>query len=379
MDPHGLDDMGPLPEYLRNGTGPAVPIVTPAGDRMWLVRDYATARLVLSDARFSRAGAVEPDAPRFVDTQPVPASMMSMDGSEHTRLRRIIAGTFTSSRVAAMAPEVGRLVDRHLDAIEAAGPGADVMELLAVPLPLAVLCTLLGVPHEDSPRFASWVRVLFDISASTPQDKVRHRVELARYMAALVGRKREEPGTDLLTALIERHEGGELSLTELVTMGLSLLMAGYETTIGQIGLSVLTLLSEPDRRGGLLDDPAPAVEELLRLNPSTPLSFPRVALETVRLGEVTVRAGEGVVVSLLDANHDDRVFAAPARRRPAHLTFGHGPHRCPGAPLAGLQVRTAVEGLLRRFPGLRVDDGPGAVTWPEGLLTRGPERLRVQW
>src|SRR5688572_25809765 len=111
-NPHGLDDLGPLPEYLRTGAGPVVPIVTPAGDRMWLVRDYATARRVLSDARFSRAEAVVPDAPRFVDTQPVPASMMSMDGSEHTRLRRIITGTFTSSRVAAMAPEVERLVDR---------------------------------------------------------------------------------------------------------------------------------------------------------------------------------------------------------------------------------------------------------------------------
>lgn len=378
----GLDDIGPLPDHLRQGGGATVPIVTPMGDRMWLVRDYALARLVLADARFSRAEAVTPHAPRFNDAQPVPASMMSMDGSEHARLRRIITGTFTSGRVAAMAPGIERLVDRHLDDLEAAGPGADVMDRLAVPLPLAVLCTLMGVPHEDSRRFGTWVGVLFDISASTPQQKVRHRVELARYMAGLVERKRREPGADLLTALIERQEGGELSRTELVTMGLSLLMAGYETTIGQIGLTVLSLLAGPDRRDGFLERPAAAVEELLRLNPSTPLSFPRVAVETVELGDVTVRAGDGVLVSLFDANRDERVFPAGAAedRRPApHLTFGHGPHRCPGAPLAQLQVRIAVERLLRRFPQLRLTDDDRAVVWNDGLLTRGPAHLHVSW
>jgi hypothetical protein len=277
MNQLGLDELGPLPAFLRQRSGDVVPIVTPVGDRMWLVRDYTLARMVLTDARFSRAQAVAPHAPKPNDAQPVPASMMSMDGTEHARLRRIIAGTFTSGRVSAMSPYIERLVGGHLDTIAAAGPGADLMELLAVPLPLAVVCALLGVPREDSRRFATWVEVLFDISASTPREKARHRLELARYMAGLVDRKRREPGEDLLTALIGRHDGGELSMTELVTMGLSLLMAGYETTVGQIGLSVLLLLSDPAMRDGLLARPAPAVEELLRLNPSTPLSFPRAS------------------------------------------------------------------------------------------------------
>ncbi|MEV4641057.1 cytochrome P450 [Actinoplanes sp. NPDC049548] len=358
-----------------------VPVVTPAGDPMKLVRDYALGRSVLTDARFSRAAAVQPHAPKLVGAEPVSASMMSIDGAEHARLRRIVAGTFTSGRIAAMAPEIEKLVDGHLDDIEAAGPGADVMTLLAEPLPLTVMCALMGVPREDSERFQSWVTVLFDISASTPQDKVRHRVRLARYMTELVGRKRREPGRDLLTALIQRHDGGELSMTELVTMGLALLMAGYETTIGQIGLSVLSLLSDPALREAFLQRPEPALEELLRLNPSTPASFPRVATETVRLGEATIEAGEAVLVSLIDANRDERVFgqpAAPQRRRAAHLTFGHGPHRCPGAPLARLQVRTAAERLLRRFPAVRLAESE-PVVWREGLLTRGLTRLSVQW
>jgi cytochrome P450 len=367
------DGPGPLPEFLQHRAGDVVPVVTPAGDPMLLVRDYALGRGVLTDARFSRAEAVRPHAPKFIDAEPVPASMMSIDGTEHARLRRIIAGTFTSGRVAALAPYVEKLVDGHLDELEAAGPGADVMELLAEPLPLTVMCTLMGVPLADSREFSSWVTVLFDISASTPQDKVRHRVRLARYMTELVARKRREPGDDLLTALIRRHDGGELSMTELVTMGLALLMAGYETTIGQIGLSVLSLLSDPAMRAAFLAEPDATVEELLRLNPTTPASFPRVATETVRLGDTTVRAGEGVLVSLLDANRDEQALGRP------HLTFGHGPHRCPGAPLARLQVRAAVERLLRRFPALRLADVPEPVVWKEGLVTRGLTRLAVQW
>src|SRR5690349_19321256 len=118
MDPSGTDHLGPLPEFLRGQTGPVVPVVTPAGDPMMLVRDYALGRSVLSDARFSRAEAVRPHAPKFIDTEPVPSSLMSIDGAEHARLRRIIAGTFTSGRVAALAPDIEKLVGHHLDDIE---------------------------------------------------------------------------------------------------------------------------------------------------------------------------------------------------------------------------------------------------------------------
>lgn len=376
------DELGPLPEFLRHSTGDVVPVVTPMGDPILVVRDYALGRSVLTDARFSRAEASRPHAPKVVDAEPVSTSIISLDGAEHARLRRIIAGTFTTGRVAAMAPDIEQLVERHLDEIAAAGPGADVMELLAVPLPLAVLCTLLGVPHEDSHLFHAWIGVFFDISATSPRDKIRHRVALARYMANLVDRKRREPGNDLLSALIQRHEDGELSTTEVVTMGLAMLTAGYETTIGQIALSVLVLLSDPTMRKGFLERPDTMVEELLRLHPSTPASFPRVATEAVQLGDVTVEAGEGVMVSLLDANRDERAFVDPAEaadRRTPHLTFGHGPHRCPGGALARLQVKTAVERLLRRFPALRLAEVPEPVVWKEGMATRGLSRLAVQW
>lgn len=387
MSQYDFDKLGPLPELLGDRAGAVTSVITPAGDPMWLVRDYALARLVLTDRRFSRAEAVKPDAPWLNDAQPTPDSMMSMDGADHARLRRLVAGMFSTGRAAAMAPTIERVVSGHLDQIEASGPGTDLVAGLAAPLPLAVLCSLLGVPEEDSTRFRGWVEVLFDISATSPREKARHRLDLNRYMLELIRRKRERNEPDVLSELIAAHDRGEMSMPELVTMGLALLMAGYETTVGQIGLTVLALLTDPQTHAAVRESPdrlASTIEELTRLTPATPISFPRIAVEPVPLGDVTVQAGEAVVVSLLDANRDGQAFAEPAvlrsdRHGPGHLTFGHGAHRCLGAPLAGLQVHLAVELLLRRFPGLRLDPSPDAVLWKNGLATRGLTRLRVTW
>ncbi|MFH8470703.1 cytochrome P450 [Streptomyces sp. NPDC017991] len=379
--------LGPLPEFLQAGSDDVVPVVTPAGDKMWLVRDYALGRSVLTDKRFSRASAVLPAAPKFNDAQPTPNSMMSMDGSRHTQLRRIVSGAFSTGRIAAMRPLVEELADRHLDAMVAHGPGADFVEHLAAPLPLAVLCTLLGIPAEDGSRFRGWVEVLFDISASSPREKARHRVELADYITDLVNRKRQRPEDDLLTTLIGLHDQGELTMSELLTLGLTLLMAGYETTAGQLSLSLLSLLSDPDAHQELVARPertAAVVEELLRINPATPLAFPRVAVQPVELGSVTVQAGEAVLVALVHGNRDGKVFAEPESlaltgQDAVHLTFGHGVHRCLGAPLARLQVCLVLERLLRRFPALRLAAVDTPVVWKDGLATRGLSRLHVDW
>lgn len=384
---HGVDHLGPLPAFMATGGGDVIPIVTPMGDKMWLVRDYTLGRRVLADQRFSRAEAARPHAPRFNDAQPAADAMMSMDGAEHARLRRVVSSAFSPGRVAAMTPSIERLADERLDALAASGSGADIVAGLATPLPLAVLCAMLGIPPEDGDIFRDRVEVLFDIAASTPREKSRRRLELVDYMGDLIERKRRRTDEDLLTALIAAHEAGQLSLGELLTLGLTLLMAGYETTVGQIGLSVLALLSDPDTCEDLRAHPElvdPAVDELLRLTPATPLSFPRVAVEPVQLGAVTVQAGEAVVVSLLHGNRDTETWARPRRLCPrghaaAHLTFGHGVHRCLGAPLARLQLRIVLERLLLRFPALRIAPGPESVVWKEGLSIRGLARLRVEW
>ncbi|MGW4113684.1 cytochrome P450 [Actinosynnema sp. NPDC004786] len=384
---HGVDHLGPLPAFMAPGDGGVIPIVTPVGDKMWLVRDYALGRRLLADQRFSRAEATRPHAPRFNDAQPAADALMSMDGAEHARLRRIVSGAFSTRRVAALTASVERLADDLLDALAAAGPGADLVEGLANPLPMSVLCSMLGVPAEDAPAFRDRVEVLFDISASTPREKSGRRLELVEYMGELIARKRRADDEDLLTDLIAAQDEGRLSPGELLTLGLTLLMAGYETTVGQIALSVLALLSEPGAWENARDRPDlldPLVDDLLRLTPSTPLSFPRVAVEPVQLGAVTVQAGEAVVVSLLHGNRDPGTWARPDRLSPeehgeVHLTFGHGVHRCLGAPLARLQLRIVLQRLLARFPALRVAPGPESVVWKEGLSIRGLARLRVRW
>jgi cytochrome P450 len=386
VNPHDTARLGPLPEVLRTASGDVVSIVTPAGDRMWLVRGYELARFVLSDRRFSRAEAVTPEAPKFVEVQPVAQSLMSMDGSDHARLRRITARAFAAGRIEKLTPLVERLVDEQLKKMATAGPPVDFAAGPATQLPLAVMCGLLGVPADDTDHFKDSVGVLFDID-SHPRDVARRRLELVRYMTRLFARKQEQRGDDLLSALIAECEAGGMSRHEMLTMGLTLLMAGFESTIGQICLSVHSLLADSALSQRLADKPElvpDAVEELLRLNSASVITFPRVATALVQLGDVTVQPGEAVVVSMLDANRDAKAFPdperlVPDRGDPAHLAFGHGTHRCLGAPLARLQLRIVLTQLFAALPTLRLADVPDAVVWKDGQFTRGLARLMVAW
>ncbi|MEU0162745.1 cytochrome P450 [Streptomyces sp. NPDC006261] len=356
---------------------------------MWLVSDYALGRLVLSDRRFSRAAAVVPGAPRLNSAAPSPTSMMSLDGTDHARLRRIVVAAFTTGKVSAMAPLVRRTATDLLEGMSRGGGSADLVASFAEPLPVAVLGALLGVPVEDREIFDSSVEVLFDITASSDLEKSRQQLLLVDYMSTLIDRKRLRDDDDLLTDLIRAHDGDALSKAELVSLGLALLTAGYETTVGQISLAALAILQGGVPREWVKDEKRvdALVEELLRATPSTALSFPRVALEDIEIGGISVRAGEAVVVSLLHGNRDGSAFTEPEflrdDRSGAHLTFGHGIHRCLGAPLARLQVRSALLQLFAFFPELRLaeDESPAraAVVWKDGLITRGLSSLRVTW
>lgn len=385
-DPLVPEQFGPLPEFLTPPEpGRVVSVRTPVGAQMWLVRDYELGRQILSDPRFSRAAAVRPEAPKVNTANPSANSVMSLDGAEHAHLRRLVAGAFTPRRVAALAPSVERLAGELLDRLADRGPPADLIAAYADPLPLGVLSTLLGVPRKDHELFASWVDVLFDVTASDDHEKLWRRVALVDYMSDLIERKRRKPGEDLLSTLVEEHDRGELSKPALINLGVALLTAGYQTTAGQIGLAALVLLLDPEPRRAVQDGlVVPVVEELLRLTPSTPVTFPRVAVQDVELDGTTVRAGQAVIVSILDSNRSAAAFPDPEqlkiRAQPAaHLTFGHGPHYCLGAPLARLQLVVALSGLLRRLPDLRLADGDTSVVWPDGLATRGLSRLEVTW
>jgi cytochrome P450 len=367
--------LGPLPAFLDVRPDTPVTLVrVPTGDPMWLVTDYALGRMVLSDPRFSRAAAARPEVPKWGAVNPSPNSIMSMDGSAHARLRRIAAAAFTTRRVTEQAPFIERVAGELLDGM-ATGSRADLVAGYTSPLPLTALAALLGVPVADRPRFDASVAALFGMDAGTGTSRAQHELILVDYMSYLVARKREEPRDDVLSVLIRANDGGSLSRAELISFGLALLMAGYETTAGQLSMAVLALLSRDAVAADAWDDAA--IDELIRLTPATPMSFPRVATEDVQLAGTSVRAGEAVIVSLLHCNYDENVFGEQ-RRDARHLTFGHGVHRCLGAPLAQLQIKIALACLWRRFPGLRLA-GDDAVRWRDGLATRGLARLEVEW
>ena len=378
-----IDRHGPLSNVLRGASGAVTRVLTPTDHEVWVVGDYRLARQVLTDPRFSRAAAARPDAPTVNTANPAPTSMMSMDGAEHARLRRLVAGAFAPRRMAALEPDIRRRVDELLDGLVTAGPPADLIASFAAPLPIAVISALLGIPAEDRDRVQDWAGVLFDVTASTARDKARRSFALFQYMSRLIERKRAEPADDLLCTLIEAHDAGAVSRTELVDLALAVLTAGYETTVGQLGLSVLAHLLDTAPQGprrqnvqapvaGTAPFDEAAVEEYLRLTPATPMTFPRVAVEDVDLDGVTIRAGEAVVISLLHANVD----GGPST---PHLTFGHGVHFCLGAGLARLQLRIALRALLTRLPDLRLADTTDAVGWFGGMATRGLSRLLVTW
>ncbi|MFD4829475.1 cytochrome P450 [Streptomyces uncialis] len=357
----------------------------PYGEPAWLVTRYADARLVLGDQRFSRAAAAGHDEPRQQEGR-VPGGILSMDPPDHTRLRSLVAGAFTARRAEKLRPQVRELTASLLDELEAAGPPADLVDRFALPLPVAVICRLLGVPTEDRPRFRVWSDAALSTSSLTAAEFKANREELRAYMAGLIELHRQEPRDDLMTTLIEARDGGDrLSEVELIDLCVAVLVAGHETTASQIPNFVLTLLDHPDQLARLRARPAlvpDAVEELLRFVPlGSGAAAPRYATEDIEVGGTLVRAGTPVLVAAGAANRDALRFTAPgvldiARAGNQHLGFGHGVHHCLGASLARMELQESVGALLARFPGLRL---AGDVTWKSEMLVRGPRVMPVAW
>ncbi|WP_413753031.1 cytochrome P450 [Streptomyces sp. R-74717] len=355
------------------------------GEPAWLVTRYADARLVLGDPRFSRAAGASHDEPRQSEGRR-DGGILSMDPPDHTRLRSLVAKAFTVRQVEKLRPRVRELTASLLDELEAAGPPADLVDLYALPLPVAVICRILGVPAEDRPRFRVWSDAALSTSSLTAEEFEANREELRAYMAELIDRHRKEPQDDLMTALIEARDGGDrLSELELVDLCVGILVAGHETTASQIPNFVLTLLDHPDQLTRLRADPglvSGAVEELLRFVPlGSGAGQPRYATEDIEVGGTLVRAGSPVLVAMGAANRDALRFTAPgvldiAREGNQHLGFGHGVHHCLGAPLARLELQEALIALITRFPGLRLT---GDVTWKSEMLVRGPLVMPVGW
>jgi cytochrome P450 len=385
------DRLNPRPEQIGKGDGePLVRVRLPFGGDGWLARRYEDVKAVLGDPRFSRAVAFGKDVPRSTPILNDQPSILDMDPPDHTRLRRLAAKAFTARRVDLLRPRTQEIIDGLVDKMAAAGPPADLMDSFSWPLPITVICELLGVPVEDRVKFRTWTDALLAITAYTPDEILDARVKIREYMAGLIAGRRREPAGDLLTALIKaRDEEDRLSETEMVNFAVGLLVAGHETTANQFGNFMYNLLTHPDQLAALranLDLVDSAVEEMMRYTPLGGASsgFPRIATEDLELGGVTVREGDAVFVDITAANRDPRVFENPdqldvGRQVNPHIGFGHGVHHCLGAQLARLELRLALTTVLRRFPDLSFAVRETEISWKHGRAVRGLQALPVTW
>ena len=313
-----------------------------------------------------------------------------LDPPDHTRLRRLVSKAFSPKVVKALEPEIATLVEGLLDTVEQSGP-FDVVADLAYPLPVAVICRLLGVPLEDEPQF-SWASSLlaqgldpfitFTGTAPGFEERLEAGLWLRGYLRDLLERRRADPGDDLMSGLIAVEEAGDqLTEDEIVATCNLLLIAGHETTVNLIANAALAMLRRPGTWAALGDDPALAgaiTEETLRYDPPVQL-VGRVAGTDMTIGEVTIPRGDTMMLLLAAAHRDPEVTERPdefdpARNAVRHLAFGLGPHFCLGAPLARLEAAVALAAVTRRFPGARLAGEP---VYKPHVTLRGMSALNV--
>jgi len=380
----------PAPEWARlREEQPITRVRTVAGSVVWLVTRYDDVRTVLTDPRFSRAGTVAPGAPRVAVSAPLPGTLPTTDPPEHTRLRGLVSGVFSRRRIEQRRGWIARLAGALVDEMVAGGTPGDVRAALALPLPIQVICALLGVPYTDRDRFREWTELAYSLVPAQAEQVHAAMAALTDYLAELVAgaaRRTDADGgnTDILAELAAAEDG--LSTDELVAFGMNLLVAGHETTANQIASFVATLLREPARWDRLVAEPdlvPTAVEELLRYTRLSEVGQLRVATTDVRIAGVTVRAGDGVMAAIATANRDPRAFDRPDEvvldREPGrHLAFGIGPHFCLGAHLARVELQEALRALLARCSRLRLAVPAEQLRWRR-VLVSGVDALPVTW
>lgn len=349
----------------------------------WLVVGYEEARAAFTDPRLAKDGSKI--GVTFLDEQLIGKYLLVADPPQHTRLRGLITRAFTMRRVEQLRPRIRQITDDLLDEMLPHGR-ADLVDSFAYPLPITVICELLGVPEMDRKEFRKLSTEA--VAPTTSESEYDAFARLAEYLTELIEDKRRTgPSADLLSDLIRTtaEDGDRLSPEELRGMAFILLIAGHETTVNLITNAVHALLTYPDQLAALRADMSlvdGAIEEALRYEGPVENATFRFAAEPLEIAGVPIARGEAVMIGLTAADRDAARFPAPDRfdiHRDArgHLAFGHGIHYCLGAPLARLEARTAIRSLLERAPGLALDGAPGA--WLPGPLMRGVRSLPVRW
>ncbi|MEU8925942.1 cytochrome P450 [Kitasatospora sp. NPDC048545] len=356
---------------------------TAEGVEAWLVTGHAQVAQLLDDDRLSRSNP-DPEAAAKDSGSAFLAGLLGDFATDHARLRTLLEPHFSPERMLALRPHVEELTGRLLDELAGQKSPVDLRQMLALPLPLQVMCQWLGVPREDKDRFGSWIQ-----DAANVGDPVRSKQglgELFGYCRQLVADKRQNPGDDVISRICATE-----GITDNEVLGLTalLLFGGYETTVARIGTCVSLLLANPEQWQALLDDPGlvpGAVEETLRMSMPNPHNggMPRYALTDFEIDGVTIRAGDFVLLNIIAANHDETAFADPgridvARNTADSLVFGRGAYSCVGAMLARMQLQVLLTQLVARFPTMRLAVGVEELGLRHNTLIGGLVQLPVTW
>ncbi|MFJ4805421.1 cytochrome P450 [Streptomyces murinus] len=386
LDLTGTDFDPVLAELMREG--PVTRIQLPNGEGWaWLVTRHDDVRMVTNDPRFGREAVMDKPvtrlAPHFI---PDRGAVGFLDPPDHTRLRRSVTAAFTAKGVERVRDKARGMLDEQIDQLLKDGPPADLTAAILSPFPIAVICELMGVPAADRHDMHEWTQLILS-SAHGKEVSERAKREMSAYFSGLIGARGSSTAEDVTSLLGAAVSAGEVTLEEAVGLAV-LLQIGGEAVTNNSGQMFYLLLTRPDLAERLRHEPEirpKAIDELLRYIPHrNAVGLSRIALEDVEIRGVRIRAGDAVYVSYLAANRDPEVFPDPeeidfSRCPNPHVSFGFGPHYCPGGQLARLESELLVDALLDRIPGLKLAVPAEEVPFKKGALIRGPEALPVMW
>jgi cytochrome P450 len=376
--------------------GPVHHVIFPHGADVWLVTRYDDVRQLLSDARVSKDGRrmnemfarhtgtfVEDEKPDVGFDDELSQHMLNTDPPRHTRLRGLVSKAFTLRRMEAFRLRIHELVDQMLDSMA----GRDEVDLVgeySQPLPIIVICDLLGIPFADRKSFERWAIEL--VGAGQDPEVVEAASQgVMAYARSIIEAKRANPGDDMMSELLRGKEDDRLTDDELVQMFFLYTVAGHITSQHTLSNGILSLLAHPAELAKLRSDPSlvpAAIDELMRYDGGVGVATFRFTAEEVTVGDVTIPPGEILALSILSAHRDERRFPhadqLDVERRPnGVLGFGHGHHFCIGQPLAKIQTEVALTKLLARYPQLRLRIPVGELRWESSTLLRGLIELPV--
>ena len=386
----------PFPLYARlRESKPVCAVKLPSGERAWLLTRYDDVAALLKDNRFAKDRANAQTPTQLAKQRRVPGifaplmrNMLDRDDPDHARLRKLVHIAFTPRRVEMMAAQTERISAGLIDGLRVRSQ-FDLINDFALPLPVIVICELLGVPVRDQKRFARYSKTMIR-NTMTPLSVILSLPDMigfVRYLRSLVAMKRVDPQDDLITALVQAEdEGAQLDADELVGMIALLLTAGHETTTNLIANGMLALMQNPEQSERIRHEPSlhdSAVEELLRFGGLVDMSTFRFARADLEIAGQMIPQGEIVLGVISSANRDDARFTAPealdvARTPNKHLTFGQGGHYCVGAALARLEGKVAIRDLATQLPSLHLVGPVDGLRWRRGLVLRGLEALPVR-